>query len=133
MGFLGRIFGICHTPLLADASAWRLDGSTLEVDLAKVPALADAGSAVRLEGGTLPVRVVLLHGVDGTWHAYENRCTHMGRRIDPVPGAAQLECCSVGKSTWDYEGRRVAGSATEELKVFPAEREGDTLRVELPS
>ncbi len=133
MGFIGRIFGICYTPLLGDSSAWRLEGRTLWVDLTKASALQQPGAAVRLEGGALPVRVVILHGLDGEWHAYENRCTHAGRRIDPLPAAGQLQCCSVGKSTWDYEGHRVSGSATGDLVRFPVAKDGDSLRVELPA
>ena len=131
MGFFGRLFGICRTPRLDDPATWRLSSGTLEIDVEKVGALQAVGSAVRLEAEGLPARVLVVHGVDGNWYAYENRCTHMGRRIDPLEGEPQLQCCSVGKSAWDYEGQLVGGSAKLDLRRFPAARENGTLRIDL--
>ena len=131
MGFIKRLFGICRTPLLEDRAVWRLDGETLEIDVAKVRALRAKGSAVRLEGDDLPVRVLVVHGLDDGWYAYENKCTHGGRRFDPLGDEAHLECCSVGKSTFDYAGHLISGAAKENLTQFAAHKEGDMLRVEL--
>jgi nitrite reductase/ring-hydroxylating ferredoxin subunit len=51
--------------------------------------------------------LLVFHGDDGQYHAIENRCTHMGRRIDMMPGSHTIECCSVSKSTFTYDGRPV--------------------------
>ena len=42
----------------------------------------------------------------------------MGRRIDILPGTDRIECCSVSKSTFDYDGRPVGGAAKKPLQVF---------------
>ena len=71
---------------------------------------------MRLEGRALSRRVLIVHGVDGQLRAFPNRCTHAGgRRLDPVPGESVIRCCSVGQSVFDYEGRRLSGSAQEPL------------------
>ena len=132
MGFFSRLFGRCRTPMLTDEAAWRFQDGTLEIDLTKVAALEARGSAVRLEGDDLPDRVLVVHGLDGTYHAFPNRCKHAGRRIDPLHGAPGIECCSVGRSTYDYAGTRLSGSAKADIIPFPVRRDGNTLRIVLP-
>jgi nitrite reductase/ring-hydroxylating ferredoxin subunit len=132
MGILSRIFGICKTKPPADPSCWQLSGDTVEIDLTRAPELTSKGTAVRLEGNGLPNRVLLVHGNDGHIHAFHNKCTHAGRRIDPLPGEDKVECCSVGKTTWDYQGALISGSGKKDLARFDVQREGDKVTVRLP-
>ena len=128
MGILKRIFGICATQVPANSGCWSYAGGKLEVSLDKAPELSQKGGAIRLEGGPLPKRVLVVHGQDGEFHAFPNRCTHLGhRRIDPVAGEDKIQCCSVGKSTFDYSGKLLSGSATESLEPLTIESEGDKL------
>ena len=50
---------------------------------------------------------------------------------DPVPRAAALQCCSLGRSTFGYGGDVTAGPATACLHPYPVHRDGDTLTVVL--
>jgi nitrite reductase/ring-hydroxylating ferredoxin subunit len=128
LGFLKRLFGICETQPPADDECWTSADGKLEVVLDRVPELSVKGGAVRLEGPYLPKRLLVVHGEDGQYHAFPNRCTHMGnRRIDPVPEEDRIRCCSVGKSTFDYSGQRISGSAKEPLEPLTLEREGGKL------
>ena len=129
MGLLKRIFGICDTRLPADSGCWKFSGSTVEIDISRAPELEKSGSAIRLEGSGLPERILVLHGNDGSYHAFKNRCTHARRRIDPVTGESLIRCCSVGKSTFDYDGRVVSGSAKEQLHVFPVKTDDGKLKI----
>ena len=128
MGFLKRLFGICETQPPADDECWTYADGKLEVVLDRVPELSVKGGAIRLEGPYLPKRVLVVHGEDGQYHAFPNRCTHMGhRRIDPVPGEDRIRCCSVGKSTFDYSGQTFSGSAKEPLEPLTLEADGSKL------
>lgn len=118
-GFLRRIFGISLTKEPSDSDCWRLTNGQIEIDLARAPELKEKGTAIRLEKKGLKLRVLLVHGDDGRYYAFHNRCTHAGRRVDPLPGTSTVQCCSVGKSTWDYEGKLLSGSAKEPLPTFP--------------
>ncbi|MEW5723852.1 MAG: Rieske 2Fe-2S domain-containing protein, partial [Thermodesulfobacteriota bacterium] len=109
MGLFSRLFGICKTRPPADPACWRLEEGQIEIDLAAAPELGRKGGAVRLEGSGLPERVLVFRGEDGGFYALSNRCTHMGRRLDPLPGSSQVECCSVSRSRYDYQGTRTAG------------------------
>ena len=131
MGLLKRIFGICDTRLPADSGCLKFSGSTVEIDLSRVPELEKSGSAIRLEGSGLPERILVLHGNDGGFHAFKNRCTHARRRIDPVAGESLIRCCSVGKSTFDYEGQVVSGMAKKPLNVFSVKSQDDKLIISL--
>ena len=130
MGILKRLFGICETRPPADPGCWTYAGGKLEVVLDKAPELSVKGGAIRLEGHSLPKRVLVVHGQDGEYHAFPNRCTHVGhRRIDPVPGEDKIRCCSVGKSTFEYSGKRISGSAKESLEPLALKAEGGKLTI----
>lgn len=128
MSIFKRLFGICATRLPVNAGCWTYADGKLEVSLDKAPELSQKGGAIRLEGPSLPKRVLVVHGQDGAFHAFPNRCTHIGhRRIDPVPGEDKIRCCSVGKSTFDYSGQRISGSAKESLEPLALEADGGKL------
>lgn len=131
MKLIKRILGICETRQPSDAESWRYENGRITVRLSRLPELGRPGGAVRLEGGGLPRRVLLVHGTDGRFHAVANRCTHMGRRLDPHPGKDRIECCSVSKSTFTYEGEPVSGAAKAPLEIFSVEVDGDALRIRI--
>ena len=94
-----------------------------------MPELVNKGSAVRLDGKGLGVSVLVVHGDDGEFHAFENRCTHGKRALDPVPGTETVQCCSVGTSTFNYDGSLIEGPAKGPLTVYKVDRAGETLSV----
>lgn len=133
MSILKRLFGICETRPPADPGCWTFAGGKLEITMDKAPELSQKGGAIRLEGPPLTKRVLVVHGQDGRFHAFPNRCTHMGhRRIDPLPGQDRIRCCSVGKSTFDYSGKLISGSAKESLAPLALESAGGKLIISVP-
>ncbi len=131
MGILKRILGICQTRPPSDGDCWTIQDGTVEIDLARAAELIPKGGAIRLEGEGLPERLLIVHGDDDQMYAFRNKCMHAGRRLDPLAGAAQVQCCSVGHSTWTYDGKRVSGSAKEPLTGFPVDRVDDKLVVRI--
>ncbi len=130
--FWQRLCGSCATPA-ADSSAWRYEHSTLTVNLELLPELTSPGNALRFEGNNLPQRVLVICGDDRSCHAVHNRCTHMGRRLDFVPGTKTVQCCSISKSTWEFNGTPLHGQGRRKLTTFPVEQDGNVLRVLLSS
>ena len=123
-----RICGIPATPKFKSSNCWSFSNGKLTVDLKKVPELGTPGGTIRLEGGNLPERILVVHGEDKTFHVFRNRCTHMGhRRLDPVPGTNTVQCCSVNKSTYDLDGAKVHGTAPDPITTYPASIEDDKL------
>jgi len=122
-----RVFGIPATKRPADPGCFEIGDDRLTVDLDRAPELTEPGGAIRLEGGDLKHRILVVHGDDGRYHAFKNRCMHMGRRLDPVPGSHTVQCCSVGKATYDYEGNLVSGSAQGPIEVLPVTVDGRKL------
>lgn len=131
MKILKRMFGICETPLPNDPGAWRIQGGTVTIDLSRMNELKNPGSGVRLEGKGLNPRLLVFHGDDGAFHAMANRCTHMGRRIDPIAGSNTLQCCSVFHSTFTYDGKPVGGAAKKQLKTYETSLDQNTLTITL--
>jgi len=131
MGIFSRIFGIPKTKPPQDPRCWQYSDGRLTVDLGRAGELSEKGGAVRIEGGGLPHRVLVIHGRDDNFHAFINRCTHAGRRLDPLPGRSEVQCCSVGKSTFDYQGDLMGGSAKEPIKTLALENKDGRLVVKL--
>jgi nitrite reductase/ring-hydroxylating ferredoxin subunit len=128
--FLQRIFGLPATPQPLDPQCWSFSDGKITIDLNRGTELRKLGGALRLEGGEQPIRVLVIRGDDGKFHALHNRCTHIGhRRIDPVPGTGTAQCCSVGKSTYTYDGKKIFGPPTGAIKTFDVEVDGDRLIV----
>jgi nitrite reductase/ring-hydroxylating ferredoxin subunit len=126
-----RVFGIPATTLLENASAWSFSDNTIVIDLDRVPELKNPGSGIRLEGNRLPERILVVHGNDDAYHAYRNRCGHGGRRLDPVPDDTTIQCCSVGKTTCDYTGRVLSGSAKKPTQVYRVDAKAGKLTIYL--
>jgi len=121
VSILKRIFGICETGKPEDSGAWRYSNGKVEIEWARVPELRKPCGAVRLEGWGLPERILVVYGIDGQFHAFKNRCPHMGRRLDPVVGATAVRCCSLSRSTFAYTGNVMSGPAKESLRRLRVE------------
>ena len=129
-GFFQRIFGLPATQKPLDPQCWSFSDGKIMIDLKRATELKKPGGALRLEGGELSMRVLVIRGDDGKFHAFLNRCTHIGhRRLDPVLGTGSIQCCSVGKSTYTYDGRKIYGPPTGPIKTFKVEVDGDRLIV----
>jgi cytochrome b6-f complex iron-sulfur subunit len=129
IGFFKAILGICETPPL-DAGLWTLEGNQVTIRLSEAVVLAPIGGAARLEGKGLTSSVLIVHTGDH-YLAFENRCTHGGRKLDPVAGREELRCCSVNHSRFDYEGNKLSGPAQGSLRRYAVEKRGDELVVTL--
>ena len=127
-----RIFGICATKEPLDDGCWTYENGTVTVDLSRAPELFIQNGAIRLEKkDNLPDRLLVFKSDDGQYHALRNQCAHAKRRMDPVPGAQQVQCCSIGKSTFDYDGKVVSGMAGGDIRIYPVVLENDKLIITL--
>ena len=124
-----RGFGWCATKGPCDGKCWSFADGELTLDLTKVPELSGTGTAIRIEGPALPKRVLIVHGDDDAFHAFHNCCTHGKRRLDPVPGAGTVQCCSMGISTYDYNGQIFERPDQGNIEVFEVEVQGEKLVV----
>ena len=127
-GFIKSLLGICQTkPLSGDL--WSLEEDKVRVKLSQMPEPLQKGGAIYLKGQGLPGSILILRTEDDQYLAFVNRCTHLlGRKLDPVPGKSVLRCCSVGHSTFDYEGNRLSGWAKEPLNCYAVElSDGDLI------
>jgi cytochrome b6-f complex iron-sulfur subunit len=130
MGFFKALIGICETPPL-DAELWASEGDQVTIRLGEAAVLAPVGGAARLQGKGLVSPVFVVHAGGDEYLAFENRCTHGGRKLDPVQGTRELRCCSIGHARFDYEGNKLSGPAKGPLKKYSVEKRGEELIVTL--
>lgn len=126
-----RLFCASVTPMVSDPGSLTFAPDSITIDLDRAPELAAEGGALRLEGDEVPDRIIVVHGIDDRYYAYGNHCACGGFRIDPVPGERKIRCCTLGRSTFDYEGNRISGSAKDPLTTYPVVCEGSTVRIDL--
>lgn len=126
-----RLFCIPSTPLVPEERGWRFAGGVLTVDLSRNRELSEPDTALRFESGGLPDRVLVVHGTDGTYHAYSNNCACGGFRVDPVPGEQMIRCCTLMQSTYDYDGKFLKGTAKKDLTVYEVSVKADELEVQV--
>jgi len=126
-----RLLGLPATPKPANDSCWTFSDGKLEVDLNHAKELSVAGGAIRIESKKLPTRIIIFRGTDDKFYAFNNKCTHMGRRLDPVPGTKTVQCCSIGKTTFNYDGKAISGMGKNSLQKFTVEKSLDKLVIHL--
>lgn len=123
-----RIFGICATKQPADEGCWYHENGRVIVDLSRAPELSKPNGALRLEKKKdFSSRVLVFKSEDGQYHAFHNQCSHAKRRLDPIPGKQKVQCCSIGKSTFDFGGKVVSGTAKGDVHTYPVILEEDRL------
>jgi nitrite reductase/ring-hydroxylating ferredoxin subunit len=124
--FLKALVGICETRLLSPRH-WELQGNRATVRMKDVPELQRPGGAVYIQGKGLHTPVLIVRDDDGKYHCFGNRCTHMGRRLDPVKGEPMIRCCSVMHSTFDYQGNKLSGPARKQIQGYRSHVENGEL------
>lgn len=125
MSFFRALLGRCDTePLSPDL--WGVEGDKVRVKLSQMPQPLPRGGGVYLKEQGLRRPVLVVRTDDDQYLAFENRCTHAGRKVDPVAGEARLRCCSLSHSVFDLDGNVVKGPAKNPLKKYAVEQtEGD--------
>lgn len=84
-----------------------------------------------IEGNGLSQRIFVIRDEDNAYHAFENKCTHMGRRLDPGDKPGSVKCCSVSGSIFDFSGKPVGGAAKHSVKTFPTQLIDNHLEIDL--
>ena len=126
-----RLLGKPITVGPADDGCWQVDGSQLNIDLARAAELASPYGAICLEGTARPNKLMVMRDGQDEFHAFENKCAHGGRSLDPVPGTDTVCCCSMGKSVFGYDGQALAGSAEGPITVYAVTAGDERLTVDL--
>lgn len=131
MGFFNRLLGRCQTSLPVDSSSWSYDQGVLLISKSSTKELEKVKGAVRYEGPGLPIRVLVMRGEDGNLHAFENKCAHGGRRLDPGPRENTLMCCSISKGTYNYQGQGLNQPAEGGVRVLDLIEDEENIKVKL--
>ena len=124
-----RLLGKCATKKPQDKDCWTYSDGRVVIDLEHTPELSEPAGGIRLEADYLPERLLVVRGNDDRYYAFRNRCGHMGRRLDPLPEEKSVQCCSIGRTTCDYDGSVLRGPAKEPLISYPVEIQGRRLIV----
>lgn len=128
LDFLKAVAGVSKTKPLSP-EFWRLEENKATIKVDQIPELQQPGGAVFLSGKGLETPVLVVRDDDGNYHGFSNRCSHFGRKLDPVPGKSVLRCCSLNHSTFDYNGANLTGPTSKPVKVYRTELKDGNLMI----
>ena len=126
-----RLFGIPATQPPADAGCWTISDNQIIIDLNRAQELTHPWGAIQIDGESMPQKVLVFQDGNGIYRAFHNKCEHIGRKLDPVPGSETLQCCSIGRSTFDYDGNVLSGLSDKPIKAYPVVTDGDRLIIQI--
>jgi cytochrome b6-f complex iron-sulfur subunit len=130
LDFLKSVAGICETSRLGE-QLWQTEGTTVRVRVDEAMELQEPLGAVYLKGKGLKRPILIVRDQEGELRCFLNRCTHAGRKLDPVPGEAALRCCSISHSTFDLDGRKLGGPAKGPIRVLQSDLSNGELVINL--
>lgn len=126
-----RILGRPQTGGPHDPGCWSYENGQLTIDLSRAPELGERWGAISIEDERVPTPVLVFRDGDDVIRAFCNVCAHGGRRLDPVPDKDVLTCCSLGRSTYDLDGKLISGAAEGNILPFEIARSGNRLIIAL--
>ena len=130
-GFFKAILGICETKPLT--FGWEVRNAGLVVNSEGLAGIDNLGGATYLQGNGLEKQLLLAKIGEGDYLAFENKCTHGGRKLNPKADHSGLRCCSVNHSTYDLEGNNLTGPAKGPATRYQTFFENGELKVILAS
>ncbi len=130
-GFFRAILGICETRPLT--SGWEVINGGVVVNSEGLAGIDSLGGAAYIQGIGLEKPVLIIKMGKGDYLAFENKCTHGGRKLDPKADGSGLRCCSVNHSTYDLEGKNLTGPAKSPVAKYDTAFENGELRLTLAS
>ena len=130
MSFFRALLGRCDTEPLSP-EMWSVEDDKVQVKLSQMAEPLPKGGAVYLKEQGLKRPVLVMRTDDDQYLAFEDRCSHGGRKVDPVAGEATLRCCSLSHSVFDLDGKVVKGPAKDPLKKYAVEQSGGDLVITL--
>jgi nitrite reductase/ring-hydroxylating ferredoxin subunit len=131
MGLFKRVIGISRTKRPEDPKCWKYSRGRIVIQWGRAPELRAPCGSIRLEGRGLPEKVLVMYGMDGQFHAFQNKCPHCGRRLDPVTGSTTVGCCGLFPLEFDYAGNETPEQGKDFLKTYNVETNKCTVIVHL--
>jgi nitrite reductase/ring-hydroxylating ferredoxin subunit len=108
----------CSTPDLEPASLSYGD-TTLTVDLAQAPSLAEVGDAAFLVNAERQLELILVRAAPDRFVALSRNCTHGGQVVSYARKRGAIICNNYNHSVFDLDGQVVKGPAGTPLKSYP--------------
>jgi len=128
----------CCTPAEAPAGAVRIEAGLVTIDLARTPALARAGGAIRVVDAARQLQILVARPGRDEFAALDQKCTHGGGALTYVHRHRHLYCTCWGHAIFALDGSVIRWPNREKprpLRAHAVERKGNllTVRVEGPA
>jgi Rieske Fe-S protein len=121
-------------PIPEGAYSFEAEANRVEVDLGKVPQLAESGGSVKIRDSALPDPLIIARSADGTYLVAAIECPHRRVEVEFQPDRGEFECASLGSSQFASDGSLLGGPAKQPLRVFRTSLDpdaGDRLIIDL--
>ena len=126
LGGCATITKIGNTPPIAeDAYSFDAEANRIDVELGKVPQLAEPGGSVKIRASELPDPVIIARTTEETYVVASIKCPHRGVEVEYQAEEGRFECASLGSSQFALDGSLEGGQAKQPLRVFPTSLAGE--------
>jgi Rieske Fe-S protein len=105
-------------PIPEDAYRIETRSGRLEVELDKVPQLAEPGGSVKIRDSVLSDPLIIARLADETYVVASILCPHRGVEVEYQPEKGEFECASLGSSQFAADGSLLGGPAKQPLRAF---------------
>jgi Rieske Fe-S protein len=112
-------------PIPEGAYSLDLEANRVEIELGKVPQLAESGGSVKIRDATLPDPLIIARTAEETYLVASIECPHRAVEVEYQPETGGFECASLGSSQFAGDGSRLSGPAKEPLRIFRTSFDAD--------
>jgi nitrite reductase/ring-hydroxylating ferredoxin subunit len=120
----------CSTPA-APAESIRFEGSTLVLDLGKIPGLRATGSACAVVDEGRKLNLIVARPEARRFVALDRTCTHGGASCTYMHKRRTLRCTSLNHAEYSLDGTLLHGRTHGNLRAYRLRLNGPRLEIDL--
>ncbi len=122
---------LCCTTPAAPPESVSFEGTTLVLDLARIPDLRDVGSACAVADAGRNVNIIVARPEARRYVAIDRSCTHGGAQCTYVHSRRRLRCTSLNHAEYELDGTLLHGRTHGNLRDYAVQFDGARLRIAL--
>jgi len=107
----------CFTPEI-EADSLSIKANITQIDLDKAASINEPDYASFIIDQERNIDLILVHDMDGKFHALQRLCTHGGRSVSYIKERKLLQCNNYNHSTFELSGVVYNGPAPTSLAFY---------------
>ncbi len=128
---LAGLSSLCSSTPEASPGSFHFEGTTLVVELGRVPELHRVGSAAAIVDAARGVNILIARPEERRYVALDRSCTHNYAQCAYNHRRRTLQCTSLNHAEYSLDGTLLHGRTHGNLRAYETRRSGSRLLVRL--